>query len=396
MANIGDDPRLLGLLQRARDINNNGVPRNISNDVAESIIDGCRDGVAPKSGALFIAVGREQLFLDLRNDLKLVYHGASSLRIINGELGTGKSFLLRVIEEYAIEHDFATSFITLSNRECPMHDLTQVYRFIVRNMGIGSKNDTIEDILDKWAQCLIGKYGAIVEILRLIPDEIKELDHDFLRALTVYFESSKFKKLPEKYLALRWIRGETNISDARNLKVSKNLTENNALSMLGHLTKMLKFLGKGGLVILMDEIDTISQIMDPELLEKAFANTSALSKAYIHTPYSYFAFATTPAFMNSEVNRYSESYHNYTDVEYLRNPDLLELSSKIRDLHFRVYGWNNSKVNRRLLWTFVRNCSLRGISTTRDFLRLLISRLDYCEETRSANIENAFSDIRML
>lgn len=396
MANIGDDPRLAGILQRAREINDNGVPRHISSDVAESIIDSCRDGVAPKSGALFIAVGREQLFLDLRNDLKLVRNGSSSLRIINGELGTGKSFLLRVIEEYAIEHDFATSFITLSNRECPMHDLAQVYRFIVRNMGIGSKNDTIEDILDKWSKCLIEKYGAMIEIVHLIPNEIKELDHDFTQALTVYFESSRFKKLPEKYLALRWIRGETNISDARKLKVSQNLTENNALSMLGHLTKMLKFLGKSGLVVLMDEIDTISQIMDPELLEKAFANTYALSKAYVYTPYSYFAFATTPAFMNSEINRYSESYHNYTNVEYLRNPDLFELGSNIRDLHFRVYGWNNSKVDRRLLWRFVRNCRLRGISTTRDFLRLIISRLDYCEETRSADIENTFSDIQML
>ncbi len=393
MPKIEDDPRLTGTFQRVRKLNNIIVPSHISDNVAESIIDSCRNGVAPEAGALFIATGQEQLFHDLSKDLKSVTYGSSSLRIINGELGIGKSFILRIIEEFAIEYNFTTSFVTLSNRECPMYDLAQLYRFIVRNIGIGSQNNTIEDILDNWAKHMIEKYEETIMIFDLVPREIKELDNDFIQALTVYFKSTKLVKINEKYLALRWIRGETNLSDAKRLQVKKNLDRNNALLMLGQLAKMMKFIGKSGFVVLIDEMDTISQIEDRDLLEMAFSNTYLLNKAYTNTPFSYFAFATTPVFLNSEKNRYSKNYNDHTDIQLLEDTDLFELGCKIRDLHFRVYDWSTNKINSKLLRKFIRNCRLRSIKTPRDFLRLIINRLDYCRETPLADIENTFINI---
>lgn len=88
-----------------------------------------------------------------QQDLILVANGSSCLRVVNGIFGMGKSFTLRVLQEYAHKEEFATSFLTLSSRECPMDNLKSMYRHIIKGFRTAGCIDrpALEDVLESWA-----------------------------------------------------------------------------------------------------------------------------------------------------------------------------------------------------------------------------------------------------
>ena len=71
-------------------------------------------GVVPRSGAPYIAIGRQDEIAALLSDLEQVNEGGAGMRFLVGRYGSGKSFLMQLIRGYALERDFLTADADLS------------------------------------------------------------------------------------------------------------------------------------------------------------------------------------------------------------------------------------------------------------------------------------------
>lgn len=385
MGRIGEDPRLKAVLEKARSRPKLPSASDIPREMALALVESCRQGTAPIQGALVLAVGREDLINFIKHDLMHVASRGSCLRVINGVFGMGKTLTLRVLQEYAHREGFATSFLTLSSRECPMYDLSSIYRHVVRGIRVADCADrpALEQILEAWAK----KVTEDALRQRVVPWALSEIDSHFQGVLTQYYEGVRFARPEKTDLALRWLRGETTVMDARDLGINSNISPENALGMLGNLTRMFRFIGIKGLVTLLDEADAIPSLPSAMKREEAYANLLSLAHVASSTPYSYFAYATTPAFFDSTPPGFHDALKNVTTLEQLKIKELIELAEQIRDLHFHAYGWNRGDLRGSSLREFVRMCVSATINTPRAFVRALIAALDICEQNKEFRLD---------
>ena len=86
------------------------VPKRILSTLLTSIAA----GVVPRSGAPYIAIGRQDEIGAILSDLEAVNEGGGSMRFLIGRYGSGKSFLMQLIRGYALERDFLTADADLS------------------------------------------------------------------------------------------------------------------------------------------------------------------------------------------------------------------------------------------------------------------------------------------
>jgi hypothetical protein len=385
MGRIGDDPKLKAVLEKAKSRPMLPSASDIPREMALALVESCRQGTAPIQGALVVAAGREGLIDSIKRDLVHMASRDSCLRVINGVFGIGKTLTLRVIQEYAHRERFATSFLTLSSRECPMYDLPAIYRHIVKGIRVAECVDTpaLEQILEAWAR----EVKKDVAIRRLVPWALSGLDVHFKGALTQYYEGVQSASPGKADLALRWLRGETTVMEARHLGINSNISAQNALGMLGNLTRMLRFVGVKGLVILLDEADAIPSLPSATKREEAYANLFSLARAASSTPYSYFVYATTPAFFDGIPPGFDDALKNVTNLEQLKSNKLIELAQEIRDLHFQVYEWQRGDLRGASLRRFVKTCLSGSIDTPRAFVRTLVAALDACEENKGLTLD---------
>jgi len=86
------------------------IPKRIST----AIINSLTAGVVPRVGLEHIAVGRKQETQTILRDLENLSEGAAAFRFVVGRYGSGKSFLLQIIRNYAMEQDFVVADVDLS------------------------------------------------------------------------------------------------------------------------------------------------------------------------------------------------------------------------------------------------------------------------------------------
>ena len=88
----------------------NQVPARIAN----ILINALKGGVVPRVGLEYITVGRAQEIAAILYDIDMISDGGASFRFIVGKYGSGKSFLLQTIRNYATAKGFAVVDADLS------------------------------------------------------------------------------------------------------------------------------------------------------------------------------------------------------------------------------------------------------------------------------------------
>src|SRR5690606_17677990 len=131
--------------------NDKRIPKRISTFLFQSL----NSGVTPRVGLDFIVVGRKHEITALLQDLDNVKAGAAAFRVITGRYGSGKSFLLQLMRNYAMERNFVVADADLS----PERRLTgtknqgvATYRELVKNLSSRTRPDggALKPMLDRW------------------------------------------------------------------------------------------------------------------------------------------------------------------------------------------------------------------------------------------------------
>lgn len=259
------------------------VPRRILSSLLSSI----SAGVVPRSGAPYIAIGRQDEISAFLSDLEEINEGGGAMRFLIGRYGSGKSFLIQLIRGYALERDFLTADCDLSpeRRLCGSgHGGISTYRELMKNLASKSSPDggALSKIILRWTSKIRSELvdGGISpdsdrllhELNRRVHSELDDLEFmvggfDFARVIFEYYVSSvsDSETANEKMSAcLRWLRGEfstkTEAKNALGFPVSVIIDDDNWYDFIKLWAVLSKKIGYRGLVVFIDECVNLYKI----------------------------------------------------------------------------------------------------------------------------------------
>jgi hypothetical protein len=248
------------------------IPKRVSTALLNSL----SAGVTPRIGLEYMAVGRKREIETLLEDLANIREGGSVFRIIVGRYGSGKSFLLQIIRNYAMDRDYVVTDADLS----PERKLTgnrgsglATYRELLQNMATRVRPDggALNAILERWISSvqmqLMKDEGLSMNDPRLaermelsIMQAIHRMDdrvhgYDFARVLSAFWQGHRTGCDEMKNAALKWLRGEYQTKTEANaeLGVRVIIDDDTWFDYVKLLSDFVKQLGYAGLIMLLDE-----------------------------------------------------------------------------------------------------------------------------------------------
>lgn len=289
----------------------------ISPQRRQEIIDALRRGTVPERSLDAFAVGLDRLAPTFDEELQTVRRGGAVFKAIRGEYGSGKTFSARWLEERAKARGFATSEVQISEGETPLHHLETVYRRLCERLSTSDvPRGALRSVIDGWffaleqdvlaegnvderdANGLIERTTALMEqrlaaITRTAPA--------FAAALRAYrgAVSEGNKAIADGILA--WIGAQPNVGAEvkRFAKVKGDVDHFGALSFLQGLLVMLRDSGHAGLLLVLDEVETLQRVRG-DVRDKALNSLRQLIDEIDggRFPGLYLAITGTPAFFD--------------------------------------------------------------------------------------------------
>lgn len=241
----------------------------------EHIFERLRSGVVPERGLETFAVGIERQRVELSRLLDLAAAGEGVFKFLRGGYGCGKTFMARLALLDAQAKGFATSFVVVSDNDLHFHKFDDVYRKVVQELGTSTcPRGALSDIIDRWIakveRALID--GGADEnaadfdqkVQKRIAEDITSLTggkapEDLSRVLREVFTLKQAGKVREAGALLSWLSGSENVSasEKRAAGIKGDITSTDALAYLQGVLEVVKAAGYKGLVIVIDEAETI-------------------------------------------------------------------------------------------------------------------------------------------
>ena len=116
------------------------------------VIDALRRGTVPQAGLDLLAVGLDRFERAIDDELDSVAAGGAAFKAVRGEYGAGKTFFARWLAERAKRRGMAAAEVQISETETPLHKLETVYRRLVEQLSHRrrSRRARCATIVDAW------------------------------------------------------------------------------------------------------------------------------------------------------------------------------------------------------------------------------------------------------
>ena len=260
-------------------MNPNNPPRRISS----TIINALGGGVVPRVGLEYIAVGRDKEIDALLHDVDTIASGGAAFRFIVGRYGSGKSFLLQTIRNYATEKGFVVVDADLSPERRFVGSKGQglaTYKDLMQNMSTKTKPDggALPLILERWLSRIkmevadasgVGEEGPAFDALveKRVRQVVGSLEgmvngFEFAKAVLLYYQAYNVGDDEGKSRVIRWFRGEYGtMTEAKNeLGIRLIVTDDNWYDFLKIFASFLVHAGYQGLLVIVDELVNLYKI----------------------------------------------------------------------------------------------------------------------------------------
>ncbi|GAA5513056.1 hypothetical protein Dcar01_01782 [Deinococcus carri] len=394
------------------------VPKRITTALFSSL----GAGVVPRVGIEHIVVGRKPEIEALLGDLENVAEGGAGFRVVSGRYGAGKSFLLQLLRNYAMNRNFVVADVDLS----PERRLTggrgqglATYRELTRNLSTRVRQDggALPAMLEKWIsgvqqEVVAGGtaptdpgFGSAVEArIHEAVNELEGLVHgfDFASVISAYWRGHQLGNDELKNAALKWLRGEygTKTEAREALGVRVIIDDDSWYDYVKLLAQFVKAIGYAGLVVVIDEAvnlykitQSVSRSANYEKLLTMLNDTLQGRASYLQllvgaTPqmvedtrrglFSYDALRT-----RLEQSRFAraglqDSAGPVLRLETLKNEEVFTLLHTLRRLHALHHGYTPTVTDDELVEFMNEVLSRLGASdfltprdVTRDFVSVL-------------------------
>jgi len=400
----------------------------------ESILRALRNGTVPNVGSHLLLAGNKEEKEHLNSELDYTtfdnYDGHAGFKFLYGPYGSGKSFLCEVLKEDAFEKGYVVSEIVIS-KAVQLQNFETVYQAIMTGLRTNMQREysAFRQVIQEW---LSREKREIIQKFDLDPDQ-KDEDEDQLMNLLeqkISDELSKanatspgivqafhsfYKGLMEgdrqlSDWALGWIAGDPSIDRVAKSKigVTGKVDKTNAFEFLLALLHILKLSGNKGLLIIIDEVETVRKERK-DIRYQAFENLRFLidmvSKDRLKG--CYMLFTGTEDLIENEERSIKEHDALFSRIKPLSlqqkahvnkvfstpllklnrfsTDQLIEVSHKVRNIHGDVHEWQPGKViDDSFIKQYVESFTIafdREVSILpRTFLREFLFVLDAAKE----------------
>lgn len=250
----------------------------ISAQRRNEIVDALRRGTVPQRSLDAFAVGLEMFDPAIAEELASVAAGGAKFKAVRGEYGSGKTFFVRWLQERAKREGFAAAEVQISETETPLHRLETVYRRLVERLSTADTHQgALRSILDNWfyaleedvlaegkvaegdAEALLARTTELME--RRLASVARHAP-TFATALRAYRKATIENDRATAEALLAWICGQPNVGAAakRYAGIKGDLDHFGALSFLQGLLVILRDSGFAGLVVVLDEVETLQRV----------------------------------------------------------------------------------------------------------------------------------------
>ena len=389
---------------------------------ARAIIEELRKGSVPVDHVPFFTVGRDNWLTLIEDDLEnYIAQGGTKVRFLSGDYGDGKTHFMSVIRHLAQKKGFAVSFVVLT-REVPIHKFEAVYQAIVKQLRGRFEGLGIQGLLNAYVDAarkdLVPEDGSLdVEKLAALSNEIRSLpgmDINFANGVIALLnnrlrpleegETQEERDQDREILYLWFEGGKVAKKDIKPFQIFETVNKNNSKSFLNALIAFLRFTGYQGLILLMDELETVIS-QGKSIRNAAYENVRLLIDNTEQAGFLHIFFSIIPDILDSEkgfksydalwsrVRSIGENKRlNYRGVLIdlhrtpLKTRELTELGKTLRTIHGIAYRWDaEGRISEQLLTDICKNQKKMGVlSEVRLFVKQVIRILDMGEQGEEA------------
>lgn len=248
------------------------------NNESTAIVNALRSGLVPSQGLGHFATGLDSLMEAVGQELDFVATGKGLAKWLRGEYGAGKTFAARYLCARARERQFATSEVQISVNDTPLHHLETVYRRLIERLETGPDGPhAFQAIVEGWL------YRLGDEVMRL--NGISESDPSFANAteqrledkladltritpayaqvLRAYHRATHEGDFATAQGLLAWLAGQphTDRSVLKSAGARGKVDGQASLAFLRGLLQLLRQSGYAGLVVVLDEVETVQRML---------------------------------------------------------------------------------------------------------------------------------------
>ena len=395
----------------------NQVPARIAN----ILLNALKGGVVPRVGLEYITVGRAQEVAAILHDVDMISDGGASFRFIVGKYGSGKSFLLQTIRNYAAAKGFAVADADLSPERRFAGTKGQglsTYKELIQNLSTKSKPDggALPLILERW----ISGIQASVRAGSTIDDEDFEQrvekqiftvaaslegmvnGFEFAKAVVTYWRAYRQDDSAQKSNVLKWFRGEyASRKEAKaDLDINFIVNDETWYDFLKVFAVFLVGAGYKGLLVVIDELVNIYKIPNSITRQNNYEKILTLYNDVLQGKAKHIGFLMggTPQCIEDKYkglfsyealrSRLAEGHFSADDIRDLSAPiirlqmltqeEMYVLVEKLRDIHARLYQYKPILDHEALVYFLTVEYNRVGAEThitpreiIRDFIELV-------------------------
>lgn len=236
-----------------------------------AILNSLRTGVVPRVGLQHIQVGRKNELEAILGDLGSVKEEGSTIRLIVGEFGSGKTFFLTLSSSVAQSEGFVTSRVDITTeRTLYARDgkARSTYTELVSNFSTKTKPDgnALSQIIDKWISDNqidfndSNSSSIVEEKLRPLSEFVSGMD--FAKVISSYIEGYRDDNRSLMDNSLRWLKGEypNKTSAKSDLPVMSIITDENYYDYLKLWSAFIGMTSFKGMLICIDELAVLARL----------------------------------------------------------------------------------------------------------------------------------------
>ena len=240
----------------------------------EHIFERLRSGTVPEKGLDQFAVGIDKPLNEIKRQLSLISTGEGAFKFLRGGYGCGKTFMSQYTMLEALKENFAVSFVVVSPNDTQFHKFDEVYHKIVAGLQTSmAASGALEDAIDRWIARIEDRLADEIgddaedfdeQVKSRFESELSDLSeeaasNDFINVLKAYFEAKQEGDYQTASSLISWLSGSKNVSAAAKKKagIKGEISSSTAMLYLKGILNIIKKSGHSGLVIIVDELETI-------------------------------------------------------------------------------------------------------------------------------------------
>ncbi len=242
------------------------------------VLDALRRGTVPRTSLDALAVGLDRFDAAMDQELESVKRTGGGFKAVRGEYGSGKTFFARWLQERAKRMGFATAEVQISEAETPLHRLETVYRRLMERLATpDTPGGALRSIVDGWFYALEedvlaegqldeSQTRALVDrTTALMEQRLAAITRDapaFAAALRGYRNALAKGDIPTAEGLIAWVSGQPNVGAQikRAAGLKGDVDHFGALSFLRGLLLILRDSGSAGLLLVLDEVETLQRV----------------------------------------------------------------------------------------------------------------------------------------